>query len=98
MPLFVMIGHDRPGAFELRAQHHEAHVAYVTALNEHGRIMLAGPVKDDASEKSIGAVIVFDAFDLSEARKVVAADPYVGAGVFETLIVQPFRKAFPKHL
>ena len=96
MPLFVMIGHDRPDSAPLRKRHHETHVAHVRALNDQGRIILAGPVKDDADDRSIGAVIVFEATDLAEARRIVNDDPYAKAGVFETLVVQPFRKAFPE--
>lgn len=91
-----MIGHDRPDSAALRKQHHETHVAHVKALNNQGRITLAGPVKDDGNDKSIGAVIVFEASDLAEARRIVNDDPYVRAGVFETLVIQPFRKAFPE--
>lgn len=95
MALFVMIGHDGPDGPALREAHHVSHVAHVEQLHRDGRILLAGPIKEDAGKQSIGAVIVFEADDLQAARRIVDEDPYVKAGVFASVTVQPFRQAFP---
>ena len=95
MPLFVMIGWDGPQGAELRAKHRDAHVAYVAGLHERGSVQLAGPIKSDSNESSIGAVIVYRADDLAAARELVDADPYVSGGVFETLTVNSFKQVFP---
>lgn len=96
MPAFVMIGRDGPDGGARRSEHHSAHVEHVTKLNEAGRIVLAGPIKSDDGATSVGAVIVFEAADLEAARAVVEQDPYVQAGVFAELSVQPFRQVFPE--
>ncbi len=95
MPIFAMIARDGPDGLSLRKKFHNEHVAHVSALNDAGRIVLAGPLKDDDNENSIGAVIVFEAADLEAARRIVDQDPYVTAGVFESLTVNAFRKAYP---
>ena len=96
MPYFVMIGHDGPDSDRLRAAHREAHVAHVSALNDAGRIACAGPIKSDDGERSTGAVIIFEAGSLDEARQLVDRDPYVIGGVFETFSVNLFRVVFPE--
>ncbi len=95
MPLFVLIGHDAPGSAARRAANRDAHVAHITEMDRQGRIVLAGPVRNDADEQSTGAVIVFEAASLEAARAWAAQDPYARAGVFETCMVAPFRRAFP---
>ena len=96
MPHFVMIAHDGPDGPSLRDQHRQQHVSHVEALDRAGRIVLAGPIRDDTGERSIGAVIVLDAADLDDARRLVDSDPYVLGGVFESVLVQPFQHVFPK--
>ena len=95
MPIFAMIARDGPDGQSLRKKYHDEHVAHVTALHDAGSIVLAGPLKDDGNENSIGALIVFEAAHLEAARRIVDQDPYVTAGVFESLTVNPFRKAYP---
>ena len=95
MSLFVMIGWDGPRGTELRAEHRDAHVAYITDLNERGSVQFAGPIKSDEGEESIGVVIVYTAENLESGRRLVDADPYVSAGVFEKLTVNPYKQVFP---
>jgi len=96
MPLFVMIGWDGPEGPARRAEFRDQHVAYISSLNDAGRIKLAGPVRDDAGARSIGVVVVFSADDLEGARRAVNDDPYVAGGVFETVTVNHFRHVFPQ--
>jgi uncharacterized protein YciI len=97
MPLFVMIGRDGPAGAAARDRNRAGHVAHLDALEADGRIVFAGPVRDEADERSIGAVIVFEAESLEAARDLVARDPYVEGGVFETWSVRPFRRAYPRQ-
>ena len=96
MPLFVMIARDGPEGAARRSAHRSAHVAHLEALDHDGRIAFAGPIRDQGSDRSVGAVIVFEAASLDEAEALVARDPYVSGEVFETISVEPFRLAFPK--
>ncbi len=97
MPTFVMIGWDGADGAQHRNEHRSAHVQHVSNLNETGRIELAGPIRDDNDERSVGAVIVFDAADLTEAREIVNRDPYVLGGVFSNVEVRPFKLVLPEQ-
>lgn len=96
MPAYVMIAHDGPDGEARRAEYRAAHVAHLDALDADGRILFAGPIRNDANDTSIGAVIVFEAESLAEAKALVAKDPYVAGGVFARSEVSPFRPAYPK--
>lgn len=91
-----MIGWDGPEGGGRRDQHREQHVTHITTLHESGSIVFAGPIRDEADEKSVGAVIVYEAANLDEARTLVAGDPYVAGKVFESIEVRPFRQVFPR--
>ncbi len=95
MPLFVFIGHDGPDGAARRQANRERHVAHLEALDRAGRLVYGGPIRD-ASDRSIGAVLVLDALDLPAARALVEQDPYVVAGVFERVELNRFVRAFPR--
>ncbi len=65
----------RPGV-PMRKQGLRDHFYYIKALDEAGRIAVAGPVGDDAG------MILLWADSLAEAQRIVAADPAVTAGLF----------------
>ena len=97
MPLFVMIGLDGPDGAACRNEHRAAHVAHIEGLHRAGRIKLAGTPRNDSNDASIGAVILFEAQNLDEAREIAHRDPFVTGGVFESLTVAPFKHAYPKE-
>ena len=97
MPLFVMIGHDGANGAARRDQHRAAHAAHVEALDREGRIFFAGTSRNDRNDVSIGAVLVFEARDLDEAREIAKRDPFVSGGVFESPTVAPFKHVYPKQ-
>ncbi len=96
MPLFVMIGWDGPDGAARRDHHREQHLAHIHELEHEGRITFAGPIRNDANDRSIGAVIVLEAADLDEARTIVDRDPFVVGGVFEKVTVRPFKQVIPE--
>ncbi len=88
MPLFTLIGRDRPGAGELRVRTRDAHLAYLAG---HGAaVKLGGPFMD-AAGASTGSLVIVEAADLAAAQVIAAADPYAQAGLFDTLAVEPWR-------
>jgi uncharacterized protein YciI len=88
--LFVIIGHDAPGAQEKRPAVRPAHLAHLQPLVDAGRVPLAGPFLDKT-----GSLIVLEADSLDDAWAIVARDPYVCDGVFNQVEVKPFRQVFP---
>lgn len=66
------------------------HREYVHALYERGEIRLSGPLAGDA-----GAVIVYEAPSLDAARALIAADPYVEAGVVDEVSLREWTVVVP---
>ncbi len=91
-----MIGLDGPEGSDRRDRHREQHVAHVRALEREGRMVFAGPIRDDENEHSIGVVMVLETLTLDEAHELIDRDPYVSGGVFDSIIVKPFRQVIPE--
>lgn len=96
MSLFAFIGHDAPDSAPRRDEHRGAHLEHLRSLDRNDKIAFAGPLRNDAGDVSIGAIIVIDAPDLATARDFFARDPYVQGGVYARTTVSPFKLAFPE--
>lgn len=89
-----------PDSLEKRMTVRSQHLSRIQALQEEGRLILAGPFPAiDSSEPGpagfSGSLIVAE-FESLEAAKVWAnADPYVSAGVYQRVTVKPFKKVLP---
>jgi len=91
---------DVPNSLEKRMQARPEHLARLTALQDAGRLMLAGPFpaidsNDPGPAGFSGSLIVAEFNNLNEAKAWADADPYVNAGVYNHVIVKPFRKTLP---
>lgn len=98
--LYTIIGQDVPGSLEKRLAVRPAHMARLQALQEQGRLLLAGPFPAvDAVDPGVagfsGSLIVAEFASLQDAEAWAGADPYVGGGVYAEVTVKPFRKTFP---
>lgn len=87
MPLFVLMATDRPNALEIRLATRQAHIDYVRGS---GLVKIGGPLLDAAGEMT-GSMLLIEAEDLAAAEAFAAADPYVLAGLFETVELRPFK-------
>ena len=100
--LFAFFCVDAPNSLEGRKKARPAHLERLKALEEEGRLVLAGPHPapnaegDGAGEGFIGSLVVADFPSLSEAEAWAAADPYFEAGVYAEVTVKPFIKALPQ--
>jgi len=83
--MFVIEGHDGPGAAALRARHLDAHVAHLTALGDG--FVIGGPFLDQ-NNASIGSLIVVELTDRAAAEAFAAADPFVLNKVFERIEIR----------
>jgi uncharacterized protein YciI len=98
--LYAISGTDAPGSLDGRRQARTAHLARVTALRDAGRLILAGPHPAiDSTEPGnlgfSGSLIVAEFASLEEATTWAQADPYVAAGVWNTVSVKPFIQVMP---
>jgi len=97
---YAIIGHDIPNSLDKRKGARPAHLARLQALQDEGRLLLAGPFPAvDANDPGVagftGSLIVAEFATLQTAQAWADADPYVAAGVYKQNTVQPFRKVFP---
>lgn len=97
---YAIVGQDVADSLEKRQSARPAHLARLTALQDAGRLLLAGPfpavdATDPGPAGFTGSLIVAEFASLQEAETWAQADPYVAAGVYAQVSVKPFRKVFP---
>ena len=97
---YVIYSRDRENALQARREARPAHLERVHSMVEQGRILLAGPRpaidSDDPGPAGFdGSLIVAEFESLEDARAWADADPYVLAGVYESVEVTPFIRVLP---
>ncbi len=91
--LIAMICFDKPNHVEVRMKARPEHLAWLQASGVP--IMSAGPILQDDGETPMGTLLIGDFESLAAARALHKQDPYVKAGLFERVIIQPTRKVLP---
>ena len=99
--LYTIIGHDVPDSLTKRLATRPAHMARLQALQNEGRLILAGPFPtvdavDPGAAGFSGSLIVAEFATLRDAETWAQADPYLVAGIYAQILVKPFKKVFPK--
>ncbi|MDQ1315627.1 MAG: uncharacterized protein QG662_1736 [Pseudomonadota bacterium] len=97
---YAIVGQDVPDSIERRLAARPAHLDRLHALQQTGRLLLAGPFpsidcNDPGSAGFSGSLIVAEFDSLADAQAWADADPYVAAGVYAGVSVKPFKKVFP---
>lgn len=91
--LFIFLCTDKPGSEPLRLANRAAHLAY---LNLHiDNLFAAGPTLSDDGAGMNGSLLVLDFPDRAAAEAFAAGDPYAKAGLFESVIIRPWKKVLP---
>lgn len=85
MPLYAMIGYDRPGAVARRDEIRAEHRTYVRA--NQGKIRLAGAFTNEQDEQ-IGSFIVFDADNPEQVWDWINKEPFYCDGIYEAVHVK----------
>jgi len=98
--LYAILATDRPGSLADRLAARPAHLERLHALQEEGRLVLAGPhpaidSPDPGEAGFTGSLIVAEFADLETARAWADADPYKAAGVYQDVQVKPFKQVLP---
>ena len=91
---------DVADSLALRAETRPAHIGRLQALQDQGRLLLAGPhpaidSPDPGPAGFTGSLIVAEFESLEDARAFADADPYLTAGVYKSVTVKPFKKVLP---
>jgi len=98
--LYAIISQDVENSLEKRLSVRPAHVERLHALKEQGQLILAGPHPAiDNNEPGpagfTGSLIVAEFDSLEAAQAWADDDPYIKAGVYDSVIVKPFKKVLP---
>lgn len=98
--LYAIIAEDGENTLEKRLATRPAHVERLQAMQEQGRIAIAGPLpaidsEDPGPAGFTGSIMIVEFDSLQEAESWANADPYVAAGVYAKVTVKPFKKTFP---
>lgn len=99
--LYSIVSTDVDNSLPLRQKARPAHLERLQALQDAGRLVLAGPSpaidsEDPGDAGFTGSVVVAEFTSLEEARAWAEADPYVAAGVYAEVQVKPFKRVFPR--
>lgn len=97
---YLIHGIDNPNSLPGRKSARPAHLARLEALRDAGRLKLAGPLpaidaEDPGPAGFTGSVIVAEFASLADAREWADADPYMVAGVYARVDIQPFKPVLP---
>jgi uncharacterized protein YciI len=98
--LYAIIAEDKPGTLDKRLAARPAHLERLLALQAEARLILAGPCPaidspDPGPAGFSGSIIIAEFASLEAARAWADADPYIAAGVYESVAIKPFKKALP---
>ena len=97
--LYVIYAEDIANSLEKRLSVRPAHVARLQLLSDEGRLLTAGPMpvvdsNDPGAAGFSGSKVIAEFESLEEAKAWAEADPYVAAGVYQTVSVKPYKKVF----
>ena len=97
---YAITSEDVENSVTLRAGARHEHLGRLTALVDEGRLLTAGPhpavdASDPGAAGFTGSLVIADFPSLAEAQAWADADPYIEAGVYESVIVKPFKRVLP---
>jgi uncharacterized protein YciI len=99
--LYAIISEDVKDSLASRLSARSEHLKRLEALQDEGRLILAGPHPALDTESPgvagfTGSLVVAEFVSLEAAQQWADADPYIKAGVYAHVLVKPFKKVFPQ--
>lgn len=96
---YAVISQDVDNSLEKRMGARPDHIARLQALRDEGRLLTAGPhpaidSEDPGPNGFTGSLIIAEFDSLEDAQAWADADPYIAAGVYENVIVKPYKKVY----
>lgn len=89
---FLIYTIDKAGSEAVRDANRQQHYEF---LQKHAhRLIASGGLLEDDESKFVGAAILLDCATREDAEAFVAEDPFTAAGLFETVHIVRWRKAF----
>ena len=97
---YTIYARDVENSLENRLSTRPAHVERLKDLVNQGRLLVAGPSpaidsEDPGPAGFTGSVIIAEFESREDAQDWANNDPYMIAGVYESVEVKPFKKVLP---
>jgi uncharacterized protein YciI len=91
---FLLLAYDGtdPEALQRRLKVREDHLGKIEHLKNVGEFLFGGAILDE-NGKMIGSMIVYDFPDRQALDERLKDEPYITAGVWKKIEIQPFRHA-----
>ena len=91
---FLLLAYDGtdPDALQRRLNVREDHLGKIEHLKKAGEFLFGGAILDE-SGKMIGSMIVYEFPDRQKLDERLKNEPYITAGVWKKIEIQPFRRA-----
>ncbi|OOS00708.1 hypothetical protein B0186_05810 [Canicola haemoglobinophilus] len=96
---YVIFAQDKPNTLALRLSVREQHLERLKQLQAEDRLLTAGPnpaIDDENPGEAgfTGSTVIAKFNSLEEAKQWASLDPYVAAGVYDEVLIKPFKKVF----
>lgn len=97
---YMISSQDSENSLEKRKLARTAHLARLQLLTNEGKLLIAGPHPAIDNENPgdagfTGSLVVADFDSLEQAQAWADNDPYISAGVYQSVIVKPFKRVLP---
>lgn len=97
---YAIVSEDVENSLEKRMGARPDHLARLEQLKQQGRLLVAGPFPAIDSENPgaagfTGSLVIAEFENLQAAQKWADADPYIAAGVYQNVMVKPYKKVLP---
>lgn len=97
---YCILGRDAPDSLERRKSARARHIERVESLRDQGLLLTAGPMPaidspDPGPAGFVGSLIVAEFESLEAARAWAESDPYIQAGAWAGVEVQPYKQVLP---
>jgi uncharacterized protein len=89
---YAIITKDRADAGDLRQRLRAEHLAYLDSRKS--KLLAAGAQIEDDGTGGFGGILLVDTDDRAEAESFIQGDPFTRGGLFESVTVVRWRKAF----
>lgn len=98
--LYAIISEDTTDSLSKRLPARPAHLERLEKLKLEGRLIIAGPhpaidSDDPGNAGFTGSLVIAEFESLEAAQRWANSDPYMQAGVYQTVVVKPFKKVLP---
>lgn len=95
MEYYMLLATDAENTHDARQAARAKHLQRLETLQAEGRLLTAGPNPlPDNPDRMSGSLIVAQFASLDDAQAWAGQDPYAEAGVYEEILIKPFKAVF----